>query len=464
MATIGPNRIQVPWVKAIAVSHLHIQKHARTLQSYWRAFLALLLVEPLLVGSLLVGSLLVGALPPASCHGQDQPGSDETEGAQTASAQTDKGRAGSAQVNEGRVDKERLDPPQPTQLIALSKRVRFELLDASPPQIHLSGLEDALLGQPAELFRVIVHASELNQPPAILGKFDRVEDSVVFKPRFPLSRSVAYEIQLLPALRAQFDRKERLVLQFSQDKSAPTAIVTSVFPSDSVLPENLLKFYIHFSEPMNRGEAYQRIQLFEGDQLVEQPFLELGEELWDAEQKRFTLFIHPGRIKRGLKPRTESGPSIAAGKEYSLKIDPAWTVAGGKTLKVAFEKKFRVVTADHEQPNPELWKIETPRMDTRNPVGLVFNEPLDHAMLNRVLVVRHQSGRIIEGEVSIVNGETKWLFTPDVAWPIGTYNISVAANLEDRSGNSIARPFEVKMQKREAASPKTQIAIEFIVK
>ena len=83
----------------------------------------------------------------------------------------------------------------------------------------------------------------------------------------------------------------------------PSSIATkvaAVYPSKSALPENQLKFYVHFCAPMSRGEAYERIHLSnERGEEVEFPFLELGEELWDDSGTRFTLFFDPGRIKLG---------------------------------------------------------------------------------------------------------------------------------------------------------------------
>ena len=79
----------------------------------------------------------------------------------------------------------------------------------------------------------------------------------------------------------------------SKPNSVPPS-VAAVYPSADVLPENLLKFYIHFSAPMSRGEAYQRIHLMHEGSEVKDPFLELGEELWDVDQTRFHSF-HPPR-------------------------------------------------------------------------------------------------------------------------------------------------------------------------
>jgi hypothetical protein len=123
-----------------------------------------------------------------------------------------------------------------------------------------------------------------------------------------------------------------------------------------------------------------------------------------------------------------------------------------------------VRSADHTQPNPENWQIKTPPKNSRQPVRLVFDEPLDHAMLNRVLTVRNRQEQVVEGDVRITDNETVWEFRPAKPWPVGAYHIEVAANLEDLCGNSIARPFEVKMQQGVAALLTTKIAIEFIVK
>ena len=77
--------------------------------------------------------------------------------------------------------------------------------------------------------------------------------------------------------------------------------VVAVYPSSATLPENQLRFYLHFSAPMSRGEVYQHLQLLDQDgKPIVLPFLEIGEELWDTTGQRLTLLIDPGRIKRGL--------------------------------------------------------------------------------------------------------------------------------------------------------------------
>ncbi len=314
-----------------------------------------------------------------------------------------------------------------------------------------------------EQLLVRVQPTNGSTTPPLLGTYEVTKTELLFRSRFPLSQSVRYSVELS----AQLADAPKATLSFSpreRPRGAAPKIVT-VYPTLNTLPENLLKFYIHFSAPMKRGEAYERIHLMQNGVEVVDPFLELGEELWDVEQTRFTLFIHPGRIKRGVKPREDDGLPMTDGKEYELRIDADWSGADHQTLASAYVKKFQIVAADEEQPNPVNWKIGTPTVNSLEPVTLTFNEPLDHAMLNRVLQVLDPAGELIQGKINIEKGETVWSFVPEQPWKRSEYAIEVATNLEDLVGNSIARPFETKMQldDSEEISTAPRVAIEFRV-
>lgn len=317
-------------------------------------------------------------------------------------------------------------------------------------------------------FTIKVHDSQLADPPPLLGRYERVdEQSVAFHPRFPLARSVRYQVVWSAELKEQSSKPKApsWLFQLPQVSLGPPVRVSQIYPTAAELPENLLKFYIYFSAPMSRGRAYEHIQLLQDGDVVEAPFLELGEELWNPEQTRFTLFLHPGRIKRGLRPRDESGPPLEAGLEYSLRIDAEWRDAHGRPLAVASEKRFKVGPADEQQVIPEQWKISTPASGSKGPVQLTFDEPLDHAMLTRVLEVKHREGHSIPGTIEVGEHESSWRFSPEQPWKTGTYYIEIGTHLEDLCGNSLARPFEVSTQNQQTTEEKRpRIAIEFIVK
>ena len=322
--------------------------------------------------------------------------------------------------------------------------------------------------KPAELQKSL--AIRVHQPdnsnalPPMLGKYSVTDTELRFTSQFPLSPSIQYRVELDSQLMDGLDHEQAIVFSSRPRKRIPAATVAAVYPSADVLPENLLKFYLHFSSPMSRGEAYTRIHLMSEGQEVDSPFLELGEELWDAEQKRFTLFIHPGRIKRGLKPREDSGTPMVAGKEYTLRIDADWLGADQQPMAAAFAKQFRVIGADDMQPDYKKWKVDAPKANSKQPVYLTFDEPLDHAMLSRVVQVRDASKADVIGTVTISAKETVWSFEPKEPWGRGTYSIVLDTNLEDLVGNNLSRLFETKEQQVESdLKVEAEMAIPFVV-
>ncbi|MEO1994166.1 MAG: Ig-like domain-containing protein, partial [Planctomycetaceae bacterium] len=197
---------------------------------------------------------------------------------------------------------------------------------------------------------------------------------------------------------------------------------------------------------------------------VEHPFLELAEELWDYSGTRFTIFFDPGRIKRGLKPRELFGPALLENHQYTLVISQNWRDARGQPLRSEHRKRFRVTAPDDKQPNPRRWKLKLPPAGSLQPLTVVFDEPLDQAMLERVLRVHTRSGRNIAGEINIQNHETEWLLAPRTAWQPGVYELVIDTDLEDRAGNSIARPFEVDRLRRVQQTIKTRtVSRSFVI-
>ncbi len=299
--------------------------------------------------------------------------------------------------------------------------------------------------------------------PPLLGSYTATTDGIRFQPRFPLEPGVRFRAEFDP-VRMHAVAQKYLVLcgsshadweitfstNLAADFSPPlapsssTTKVVEVYPTGSLLPENLLRFFIHFSGPMSRGEAYARIHLVDAtNHPVSDPFLELAEELWSNDGRRFTLLFDPGRIKRGLKPREEVGPVLEAGKAYTLVIDRDWLDAGGSPLQSAFRKSFRAGPPDETSPDPKTWKIEPPAGGTGNALLVRFPEALDRALLDRLIAVTDQNGAVVRGKIATTDGETAWRFTPREPWRAGSYRLMVGTDLEDVAGNSVARPFEV---------------------
>jgi hypothetical protein len=289
------------------------------------------------------------------------------------------------------------------------------------------------------------------EQPAVLGSYAVVDSVLRFEPRFPLARGVRYlavfEPSALPALSGAPGGPPAAVRQtllLPQPRRAEAAAVAHVFPSADRLPENLLKFYLHFTAPMSRGGVYQYIHLVgPGGKEVDVPFLELDEELWDSEGRRLTLFLDPGRIKRGLKPREEAGPVLEEGKAYTLVIDRAWPDADGEPLWLDYRKTFTAGSPDDVCPDPQKWQIDAPPAGTTAALAVTFPEPLDHALLQHSLRVTDAEGRSVAGQTQVRRGETAWQFTPEQPWRTAAYRLVIDTRLEDLCGNRIGRPFEV---------------------
>ena len=220
------------------------------------------------------------------------------------------------------------------------------------------------------LLRVVVRpgAGPASDRRSMLGSY-RVEDGLVrFRPRFPLERGLTYEAVFDPSkLPGAGDRTPDAPpivapLTLEAPSNVATTSLVRVDPAVATLPENLLKFYLTFSAPMSRGQAYDRVHLLDASgKAIDFPFLELGEELWDPSGTRLTLLFDPGRIKTGLKPREEAGPALEAGKSYTLVVDEAWPDAQGRPLLRGIRKPFRVGPADHTSPDPASWTIRAPK-------------------------------------------------------------------------------------------------------
>jgi hypothetical protein len=347
-----------------------------------------------------------------------------------------------------------------------------ELVGLNPKILEMLGREERTVEQWSALFAVYVVKKGDARPSQLPvgGTYRIVKDVVRFEPRYPLANNVTYRAVVQPGHFPGADPKlapKPLETELALAKPAAKAatVVESIFPSADRLPENQLKFYLHFSAPMSRGEAYQRLQLLdEQGKAVQYPFLELDEELWDPSGKRFTVFFDPGRIKRGLKPREDLGPVLEEGKRYTLVIDRRWNDATGQPLKETVRKTFQVLAPEDRLPDPKTWKLETPSAGTTQPLVVIFPRPLDHALLHRLLWVESGEKRL-DGSIKVSAKETRCEFTPKAAWTAGSFNLVADKRLEDLAGNSIGKAFEVDVFRPVQREIEAQVAkVAFVVR
>jgi hypothetical protein len=321
--------------------------------------------------------------------------------------------------------------------------VRIKWVTDQTVHVDVSGLA-APPGDPREFLRVYVVTDpgeaviELDTP-AMAGWYFFHRGVLTFEPHFPPSPGVTYRAVVRVG-------EKSLTADYATPAvaAAEPTVVTQVYPTADELPENLLKFYVHFSAPMRRGHIYDHIRLLdESGKPVELPFLEIDEELWDPGMKRLTLFIDPGRIKRGVEPLEDVGPALVAGKRFKLVIDGAWKDASGKPLARSFVKSFNVAPPDRDPPDPEKWTVTPPAGGGTAPLAVAFGKPMDHALSLRMVRVVDGEGNEVAGTAALAERETRWTFTPDAAWRPGRYSLVVQTTIEDLAGNNIGKPFDV---------------------
>jgi len=271
--------------------------------------------------------------------------------------------------------------------------------------------------------------------PAVLGELRFGADAVYFEPRFPFVAGLSYTARFqLPGL-------PRLLRTFEVEApSGERPRVTAVFPTADTLPENALRLYVHFSQPMETRAARHVRLLDEQGSEIKDAFVAIFDGLWDPQQTRLTLLFHPGRIKRGVGPGETLGPPLREGGAYRLVVDGIQS-ARGMPLAAPFERRFRAAPADRSSPRFEDLRVSPPdRPDA--PLVVVFPEPLDEALLQRLVWVEDLAGGRVEGGVEIGANETSWRFQPAQPWRAGEYAVRVHPALEDRAGNRFDRAFD----------------------
>jgi hypothetical protein len=228
--------------------------------------------------------------------------------------------------------------------------------------------------------------------------------------------------------------------------SQDPAQVLAWYPSTQLLPANHLKFYIHFSQPMQPGHVLDHFTLLDltTGQTVPEPFRET--ELWDDTHQRLTLWFHPGRQKTGVNLNLEIGPILIEGHRYELRLAPTLRTASGQPLAHGSLKRFLAGPPRSHQLSLADWTFPAPPdPGTQQPLTLRFPAPLDHAQLLRCITLRHTPTQTdLPGQITLSADESALTFTPSTPWPDPIHlTWQIRSLLEDLAGNSLARPFQV---------------------
>ena len=321
--------------------------------------------------------------------------------------------------------------------------------------------------RPSELlkstFRVTVAQEPLRQIddlPDVSGDYVLGDDEVRFIPTFPFDSDVKYRVIFDTRPLGFLLNEEPVVLEFqtpsSRGQPARTE-VTDIFPSCDRVPENILRFYVCFSNSMQRGRALDGIKLLDAEgQPVADALYRPPVELWDKAMRRLTVLLDPGRLKRWIGPNVELGPPLRKGEQYTLEIGSRLTDQHGRPLGTSFRKHFVAGDPVREPLSVDSWKILPPVVGTRQAVVLVFPGPLDWALLHRTITVESTGRSVIDGQMAVDQSETRWRFTPASPWRAGEHRICVESTLEDVCGNNLDGAFDRPLRREELSVQETE--------
>ena len=293
-----------------------------------------------------------------------------------------------------------------------------------------------------ELLQIRVAKSD--QP--VIGDYFFEDDKVIFKPIIAFTRGLRYQVYLRNVVVYEIEMKRVSFIAIPE--------VVAVYPALDTLPENLLKFYIEFSKPMQEGNVSDQIHLIKDDHdTLSSVFLDL--ELWNNERTMLTLWLDPGRIKRDLQPNKRFGPPMNKGSRYQLVINKDCQDAEGILLKQNFTRNFFTGLRDSLSPDVGLWAIDVPKAKTKEQLKISFHESLDHVLAENTISVADTNGNEVKGKFRANDYGTIVYFIPDAEWKPGIYILQVESRLEDIAGNNLDRLFDTDLSQKPQTSKKT---------
>lgn len=239
------------------------------------------------------------------------------------------------------------------------------------------------------------------------------------------------------------------------------AQVSAVYPTADSLPENLLRFYIYFSKPMQRRDILSSMYLTDASgKRLDGVFLDNRFDLWSADNTRLTLLFDPGRVKTGLVAHNAMGRALIPGEHYQLVVDTSAIDANGCTMASRFTKAFTATEADYDAPDVSQWKISQVQQGSKEALTVDLNGPMDHVSLAYRIRVKDVSGQSVPGRLDLAKHEQRWIFKPAQPWSQGPYHLNVDPVLEDVAGNRLTGLFDQPSLANESEAQRQWISIE----
>ncbi|MEM8847042.1 MAG: Ig-like domain-containing protein [Bacteroidota bacterium] len=301
-----------------------------------------------------------------------------------------------------------------------------------------------------------VFLKQSNSTP-FLGTLIQDKQSYTFTPVVSFTSGATYEI------RKNEDVLGSFTIDSPSNEKRPELI--AIYPSLDTVPQNLLKMYFVFSEPMQHSRrALDFIRVFDNTTQEEtNVFLEMETELWNKERTQLTLWLDPGRIKTDLIPNREKGLPLVQNHSYTVFVDSLWKSAQGYSLSKEYNKTLHVVEKDSKKPNLDLWDVVIPEKGSQSALEIHFDEPMDAVLSLETIHIKNTEGELIKGALSLSENEFNLKFKPAEKWAPGKYSMDVDPVLEDLAGNNLQRLFDTDISDQAKTPEKQKNTLHFVI-
>lgn len=313
-----------------------------------------------------------------------------------------------------------------------------------------------------KIYRGQITESDLSTTNPILGEIREEDKRLHFFPLVPFTYNQEYTIVY-----------ENIIDYFiikTPPKSYKPLKVEAIYPSSKILPSNILKWYIQFSNPISEVFVYNHIRFLNavGD-TIPRSILPLENALISDNGKLLTVWIEPGRQKRGLIPNTKLGPVFNKDgfNKYSLVVLKTLEDQNGVGMKKDFMHSFQTTIADRNKPTINSWNLIPPKINSTSSLIIDCNESLDYGSTLNNISILHNKENEIQGTWKLSDHETILEFTPIYPWKKGIYHIVFSPKIEDLAGNSLERLFDHKINELTDDNSSNSIyeyKIQFILK
>lgn len=216
------------------------------------------------------------------------------------------------------------------------------------------------------------------------------------------------------------------------------AASVEIHPAGPAVPENLLRVELRFDRPQPLPFDVERLRLLDGHGLeIRHALLDMA--LPDADGRRITVLLDPGRVKTGVGPNLEAGRALRLGSTISLRV------SGSDADATPVVKTWRVIAAISRPLQPELWRLGPPRRGTRDALSVDLRTPISSPG-ERLIAVLDAQGRRVDGTATLSDGDATWRFRPSRPWASGTHRLVTHPGLEDPAGNRRCAAFEAPLR------------------